>query len=45
MKQANVRFGTWLFILAFIIVIILISLLTKNDGDIAKTIADISSFF
>lgn len=45
MKKAKIRFGTLLFILIFIIVIIFISLLTKNDGDIAKTTADVMSFF
>ena len=45
MKKAKISFGTWLFVLVFIIVIVLLSLLTKNKGDIPKTIADVMSLF
>lgn len=45
MKKAKIRFGTWLFVLFFIIMVVLLSLLTKNKGDMPKTIADISSLF
>ena len=45
MKKAKISFGTWLFVLVFIIVIVLLSLLTKNKGDISKSIADVMSLF